>query len=900
MKAVNDFKIKVSDIPFYQTGNATFYQYQPVYYTGILPGTYTENGITEGVSGPFSTGYYYCKQDLSASLNYFYNRPDSELGKNFWTQDWQYTPTYGSSVSFSSNLYSIYFGENYLYNVSKNENSLVATAQLKFDGISDLEAKSIVHYYQNNSLTEASNNKEGLKPVDMSFYPPFTKLAPCYITNIDYQYVYDNVNNLTVNVDSPFISLANWDGKLIPNRQDQNYSKDKTYFRHDYIFETEGNPAERGSWYQTGIGGTRGDEKPYHNQQDWTNKFYFRPDSSNGISIQSKTYKNQQDRFYLMQKDSDNPNLLVLNLSFTKRKDKEAKALLHFLEEKNGVDVFKFDGVPNMTGSMNFFCPQWSHTYNFKDNNTISATFVEVLYGPSEAAVFNTKIFPDANGLNLDNLVSTSAIDFGYVPSGFAVTKDLTFYNSGSDDVTYLVEPIKIFDEKDSNSVGLIFNNKTHLDKVTLAPLESGYISYTYYVTDAPAGDFIVTGPTSYRGTHVVKEYAPEKGEINNNYINVYLTGRSDASYDVYASTNLPAGTGPQSNSWLGWNQYCIMSPGYDEETRTVKGVISWKPPETGYFFEDFTVDLSEQSNFSSVTSKTVNVERIDDSILGGYLYGGYNGIADRYTTEITNLSLDTTYYVRVRGHNDSYSAYSYYTYATGVWDQDFNIKNQEIKDGYISAPIPIHWGKIFDIIYLPDPVMYNIDVHSVIRERGTFKDNFDLYSGINLVIGPYSKVGSRGEDSDLTGALIITGDYSAMASGLTITLSDSQVYGFGGRPCSDGGTAIYVRADGDIRFVINDNTIIGGGGGGGCSLFQSEVEEQINSNQAKTELGKVFFNSYEVYGGYGAGFATSQRLYKNQKVFVSAPDELRGSDGYTLIVNDNLENSAFVVDTGE
>lgn len=896
MKGINDFRIKVSDVPIYETGALSFSKYQPVYYTGIEPGTYTANGITEGVTGPFSTGYYYCKLNLPSGVNLFYNRPDSERGDYFWTQDWQYTPTYGSSTSFSSNLYSIYFGQNYLSNISKNENSLTSTSQLKFDGISDIEAKSIMHFYQNNALTESSNDKEGLKPIDIYLGPPFTRRCPSYISNIDYQYVYENVNNLTVNVESPFLSLTDWNGKLIPNTTYQNFKNDIIYYKHNYVFETEGTIEERGTWYATGINVLESPATPQLSDS-WTKDFYFRPDSSNGISFRPRSFRNEQDRFYLMQKDGDNPNLLVLDMTFSKRTDREAKAILHFLEEKNGIDVFKFDGVPNMTGSKNFFCPEWSHTYTFRDNNDISATFVEVLYGPPVNTIFSTKLFPDSSG-----------IDFGYVPSGFSVSKEVTVYNSGSDDITYIVQPVKILvDEKSDENIDIFIENKSQVDGVTIAPFDSGVINYTFYVTDTVSSDFDVTGPLNYKGQNNIMEFAPENGEKKQAPVVVNLTGRHDTSTSINATSNLPAGTGPASNSWLGWNKYAVMSPGYNRATNSVKGIFSWRPPETGYFYEQFSVDISEYSNFASPTSKTVDVERFPDGIIGGGIYGNLSGLSPKYTTEIENLSLETTYYVRVRGENNTYSASSYYTYGSGVWDQNENIENNEVLSGYISSPIPIYWGKVYDYIPIPNREIYNIDVYKEIEEKGMFSSNFSLYGGINIVFGPLSKIGSKGEDSSFTGALIITGDYSAMESGLTITLNDCQVYGYGGAPCSDGGTAMYVRAEGDIKFVVNNNTIIGGGGGGGCSLDVDDVtgvivdEEDRKYNVLRNDVRESFFdvegtNRY-VYGGYGAGFDNKKEIAQNGKVFVSSADTINGSEGYTLIVNSHLEEQAYVVE---
>ena len=45
MKAVKDFKINVTNVPYYETG-VEFQEYDVVYFSGIYEGTYSENGFT--------------------------------------------------------------------------------------------------------------------------------------------------------------------------------------------------------------------------------------------------------------------------------------------------------------------------------------------------------------------------------------------------------------------------------------------------------------------------------------------------------------------------------------------------------------------------------------------------------------------------------------------------------------------------------------------------------------------------------------------------------------------------------------------------------------------------------------------------------------------------------------
>ena len=66
MKAINDYRILMPNVPYYETGIA-FNEYEIIYYTGINAGTYTDNTrtppITQTVINPLlgKTGYYYLK-----------------------------------------------------------------------------------------------------------------------------------------------------------------------------------------------------------------------------------------------------------------------------------------------------------------------------------------------------------------------------------------------------------------------------------------------------------------------------------------------------------------------------------------------------------------------------------------------------------------------------------------------------------------------------------------------------------------------------------------------------------------------------------------------------------------------------------------------------------------------
>jgi hypothetical protein len=81
--------------------------------------------------------------------------------------------------------------------------------------------------------------------------------------------------------------------------------------------------------------------------------------------------------------------MVQVNIVFGQRTDREAKEILQFLESHLGYKKFRFqlprpyskDTDHYTTGSTptssTFYCPSWKHTVVYKNNNTISATFIE-------------------------------------------------------------------------------------------------------------------------------------------------------------------------------------------------------------------------------------------------------------------------------------------------------------------------------------------------------------------------------------------------------------------------------------------------------------------------------------------------------------------------------------------
>ncbi len=114
----------------------------------------------------------------------------------------------------------------------------------------------------------------------------------------------------------------------------------------------------------------------------WSKNFFWDPSFTTSISqasrIVSKVFDNEKVEVI---SDGKNVNPLVFDVSFNNRDDREAYAILHFLENRKGYVRFKWESVPEMYNrdgvDRYFICNQWSFSKRYIDNNSIKATFIE-------------------------------------------------------------------------------------------------------------------------------------------------------------------------------------------------------------------------------------------------------------------------------------------------------------------------------------------------------------------------------------------------------------------------------------------------------------------------------------------------------------------------------------------
>lgn len=338
---------------------------------------------------------------------------ESTAGSELFVAGWgsgQLSPVYGANFKFKSKN-SSWMGQGFTHHVSplginnmvcamdltfqagqKNTRALVKklqnatsgpkTGQAAFDGVgtdfnfgSNGESEIVI-----NLDNDAYQNFHGSYVNDFSY----VQLAPdLYETNIKL------INNKVSSVSSTGMGFVSKD-KLIDSAASTKVKHDIFYvnkpghsntnvFDNYYYMNNDRNGSNfsfDGTAEQlSGLTTYTGD---YVNA---TRVFYFQPDRQVQIAV-DHSYREVAVKGSFMQQlnISRNQNYLgQVRLTFNNRTNKEAYAILHFLETHLGYKSFVFyntDGVTNENRV--YYCDEWSHNYIYFDSNTITATFTEI------------------------------------------------------------------------------------------------------------------------------------------------------------------------------------------------------------------------------------------------------------------------------------------------------------------------------------------------------------------------------------------------------------------------------------------------------------------------------------------------------------------------------------------
>ena len=338
---------------------------------------------------------YIASQNFT-STDYRY-APINLLGSQYLTKDIDslYYKTYGCSANFTTKAIKSNYGDGYFLNVIPNINNLITSFSINYDGLTDKQAYALIGYFQNSFENEPITILDSYENISMDLFYPYKDSAKIYFENLNHKSVDSNINNIVINCTTAYDSNLNYKGYLITDESAvRPFIINKQYNKHDIVYYNNISVSGGYYWYT-------GDTSKFLNSTQsptginslFTKDFYFKPDLDFDIPLTPRFLKNEYETTSVAyEQDGINKNVLDLSLSFTNRSDKEAFAILKYLDDKCGFKLFEFTLPQPYNKQLTFYCPEWKHTYKFKDNHDVSVKFLEFKGFLSSDVYFDTII----------------------------------------------------------------------------------------------------------------------------------------------------------------------------------------------------------------------------------------------------------------------------------------------------------------------------------------------------------------------------------------------------------------------------------------------------------------------------------------------------------------------------
>ena len=308
---------------------------------------------------------------------------------------------YGSSVEFSAFNKKFEHGDGY-HSVSPfGVNSLRMRFNLQFSNRSNREANAILHFLENNlgqherqkptTQLEYDQGISGFRMDGESLFYPYNTTENLtrrfYCFDFDHQIENEDVHTVNAKIENTTASTLNIAHQIFV-KEAPLWDVDETYNQHDVVFCHDNQ-----KYYYSKSKNPQSGNRPWILDEDgatsinrnmWTREFYWSPsvpfDIKHSPSIERYgTAHGPYTQYY--PENQQNINMLEMELSFENRSDQEAYAILHFLEMHLGYLSFLFVPPAPYNRKRRFYCENWSHTYVFRNNHTISATFKQFALG---------------------------------------------------------------------------------------------------------------------------------------------------------------------------------------------------------------------------------------------------------------------------------------------------------------------------------------------------------------------------------------------------------------------------------------------------------------------------------------------------------------------------------------
>jgi len=286
------------------------------------------------------------------------------------------TPVYGSEASFSAKS-NKYVTDDFYYNLlPMSIDSLTAKFNVRYDQ-TETGARKLATFFE---------SKSGYQPLEFTpdnsgIYKTVSGFCDNYAINFANNQRFEVA--ASINVDhSP--TILNWSGGTFTNVEFRGWTPATSYKKYDVIYtgrsangDINGNKLDN-FYYCSGDHTSSEANSPTGISSIWTKKFFFEPDIGTQNDVKIKVdLLNFKNSFAEVLKTNDNIATFDMQYTYSNIDDQQLKSMLHFLENKGGYRRFEHQ-IPSVYNRPKvYYCPKWTHTWNYYNSNTLSVTLVE-------------------------------------------------------------------------------------------------------------------------------------------------------------------------------------------------------------------------------------------------------------------------------------------------------------------------------------------------------------------------------------------------------------------------------------------------------------------------------------------------------------------------------------------
>lgn len=296
----------------------------------------------------------------------FYDRTRNITGVSL-TDEFQYTPTYGSSVSFTSSAQVFKSNDGYYQMVPKGINNLEAVFDLMYE-VNETDAQKLANFYEHSEGYNFINTR-----TDPSIYNDIYGYCKQYSINHVNNQRYEVRASIQVS-ESP--GLINWSGMNYLNPDFSDWSESSSYKKNDIVYMDISETKLNNFYYCTEDHSSSEENSPTGSVTAWTQEFFWEPDLNTSTTV--KLDASEFDAgFKVMSKIKKNTAQFPIDYSFSSVSTKQLKSMLHFLENKAGYRRFKHQIKSVYNRPKVYICDKWSHTWKYNNSHDLKVSFTE-------------------------------------------------------------------------------------------------------------------------------------------------------------------------------------------------------------------------------------------------------------------------------------------------------------------------------------------------------------------------------------------------------------------------------------------------------------------------------------------------------------------------------------------